>query len=230
MTAASSRRSSRTPPAWVPTTSRSRTWRRQRRGVQGDRSRPERHRPRQHPRPAAERAVHRPRRAARLGLPVPGLRPVPGQGRARRGAPDARAGDLRQPVPPSARHRRSVAAGASCTSPPRCTTTGSRTRGWTAPWPSGARGAGGSCSPMSATCSTRRSCAGWTASGPTWCRSTSRSRRASGSQVRQLLDWAATHGAQVHATGVDLEPRKALAVDLGAVAGRGRLLGAPGPL
>ncbi|HUR15484.1 MAG TPA: EAL domain-containing protein [Mycobacteriales bacterium] len=53
---------------------------------------------------------------------------------------------------------------------------------------------------------------------------------AGGSQVRQLLDWAATHGAHVHATGVDLEARKALAVDLGAVAGRGRLLGAPGPL
>jgi EAL domain-containing protein (putative c-di-GMP-specific phosphodiesterase class I) len=53
---------------------------------------------------------------------------------------------------------------------------------------------------------------------------------AGGSQVRQILDWAAAHGAQVHATGVDLEPRKALAVDLGAVAGRGRLLGAPGPL
>jgi hypothetical protein len=53
---------------------------------------------------------------------------------------------------------------------------------------------------------------------------------ATGAEVRQLLDWAATHGAQVHATGVDLEPRKALAVELGAIAGRGRLLGAPGAL
>ncbi len=53
---------------------------------------------------------------------------------------------------------------------------------------------------------------------------------ASGAQTRQVLDWAAANGAQVHATGIDLEPRKALAIELGAVAGRGRLLGAPAPL
>lgn len=53
---------------------------------------------------------------------------------------------------------------------------------------------------------------------------------AGGPEVQQLLAWATANGAEVHATGVDLEPRKALGVDLGAVAGRGRLLGAPGPL
>ncbi|HUR50666.1 MAG TPA: EAL domain-containing protein [Mycobacteriales bacterium] len=53
---------------------------------------------------------------------------------------------------------------------------------------------------------------------------------ASGGQVRELLEWAAGREVEVHATGVDLEARRALALDLGAVAGRGRLLGAPGPL
>lgn len=53
---------------------------------------------------------------------------------------------------------------------------------------------------------------------------------AAGPQAASLLEWAAANEAEVHATGVDLEPRRALAVDLGAVAGRGRLLGAPGPL
>jgi EAL domain-containing protein (putative c-di-GMP-specific phosphodiesterase class I) len=53
---------------------------------------------------------------------------------------------------------------------------------------------------------------------------------AAGAQAAQLLEWAADNGAVVHAVGVDLEPRRTMAVDLGAVAGRGRLLGAPGPL
>src|SRR5205809_980773 len=35
---------------------------------------------------------------------------------------------------------------------------------------------------------------------------------ASGSQVQELLTWAALNGAEVHATGVDLEARKAMAV------------------
>jgi EAL domain-containing protein (putative c-di-GMP-specific phosphodiesterase class I) len=53
---------------------------------------------------------------------------------------------------------------------------------------------------------------------------------AAGAQAAQVLEWAAANGAEVHATGVDLEPRRVMAIDLGAVAGRGRLLGAPGPL
>jgi EAL domain-containing protein (putative c-di-GMP-specific phosphodiesterase class I) len=53
---------------------------------------------------------------------------------------------------------------------------------------------------------------------------------AAGGDAAQLIAWAAENGAEVHATGVDLEARRAMAVDLGAVAGRGRLLGAPGPL
>lgn len=53
---------------------------------------------------------------------------------------------------------------------------------------------------------------------------------AAGAQAAQLLEWAQSNGAAVHAVGVDLEPRRTMAVDLGAVAGRGRLLGAPGPL
>ena len=48
---------------------------------------------------------------------------------------------------------------------------------------------------------------------------------AGGPQVQQVLAWASANGAALHATGVDLEARRALAVDLGAVAGRGRLLG-----
>ena len=53
---------------------------------------------------------------------------------------------------------------------------------------------------------------------------------AAGGQAAELLEWAGANDVEVHAVGIDLEPRRALAVDLGAVAGRGRLLGAPGPL
>jgi EAL domain-containing protein (putative c-di-GMP-specific phosphodiesterase class I) len=49
-------------------------------------------------------------------------------------------------------------------------------------------------------------------------------------RVREILGWAAAHGAEVHAVGVDNEGRRALAVDLGAVVARGRLFGVPGPL
>ena len=53
---------------------------------------------------------------------------------------------------------------------------------------------------------------------------------AAGAHTAQLLEWASANGAEVHAVGVDLEPRRVMAVELGAVAGRGRLLGTPGPL
>jgi EAL domain-containing protein (putative c-di-GMP-specific phosphodiesterase class I) len=49
-------------------------------------------------------------------------------------------------------------------------------------------------------------------------------------QVREVLTWAENHGAQVHAVGVDSEARRTQAVDLGAVAGRGLLLGLPAAL
>jgi EAL domain-containing protein (putative c-di-GMP-specific phosphodiesterase class I) len=49
-------------------------------------------------------------------------------------------------------------------------------------------------------------------------------------RLRQVLGWATTHGAAVHAVGVDTPTRREQALDLGATAGRGRLLGAPGPL
>lgn len=49
-------------------------------------------------------------------------------------------------------------------------------------------------------------------------------------RVREVLGWAAQHGAEVHAVGVDTAARQAAAVELGAVAGRGRLIGAPAPL
>jgi EAL domain-containing protein (putative c-di-GMP-specific phosphodiesterase class I) len=48
--------------------------------------------------------------------------------------------------------------------------------------------------------------------------------------VRAMLDHAARRGIDVVALGVDSEPRRSLAVELGATLGRGRLLGAPGPL
>jgi EAL domain-containing protein (putative c-di-GMP-specific phosphodiesterase class I) len=48
--------------------------------------------------------------------------------------------------------------------------------------------------------------------------------------VRELLDWAAGAGAVIHAVGVDNDVRRQQALDLGAVAGRGRLLGAPAAL
>ena len=53
---------------------------------------------------------------------------------------------------------------------------------------------------------------------------------ASDPAVAALLTWAAGSGAVVHATGVDLEAGRAVAIELGAAAGRGRLLGAPAPL
>jgi EAL domain-containing protein (putative c-di-GMP-specific phosphodiesterase class I) len=49
-------------------------------------------------------------------------------------------------------------------------------------------------------------------------------------QVSEVLGWAMTHGAHVHAVGVDSEARRAQALDLGAVAGRGLLLGLPAAL
>jgi EAL domain-containing protein (putative c-di-GMP-specific phosphodiesterase class I) len=49
-------------------------------------------------------------------------------------------------------------------------------------------------------------------------------------RLGQVLAWAAAHGAAVHAVGVDTPSGREQALDLGATAGRGRLLGAPGPL
>jgi EAL domain-containing protein (putative c-di-GMP-specific phosphodiesterase class I) len=48
--------------------------------------------------------------------------------------------------------------------------------------------------------------------------------------VRAMLDHAARRGIEVVALGVDSEPRRAVARELGATLGRGRLLGPPGPL
>lgn len=48
--------------------------------------------------------------------------------------------------------------------------------------------------------------------------------------VRAMLDVAARRGIDVVALGVDSEQRRDAAVALGATLGRGRLLGAPGPL
>lgn len=48
--------------------------------------------------------------------------------------------------------------------------------------------------------------------------------------VRELLDHAQRRGIEVIALGVDSDARRNAAIDLGATLGRGRLLGAPGPL
>lgn len=48
--------------------------------------------------------------------------------------------------------------------------------------------------------------------------------------VRGMLDACRHLGADVIALGVDSEPRRTVARELGATLGRGRLLGAPGPL
>ena len=49
-------------------------------------------------------------------------------------------------------------------------------------------------------------------------------------QLRELLTWAEGAEVEIHALGVDTPQRQELALELGAVVGRGRLLGAPGPL
>ncbi len=49
-------------------------------------------------------------------------------------------------------------------------------------------------------------------------------------KVREILAWAAGSGVEVHALGVDTQVRREQALALGAVVGRGRLLGAPGAL
>jgi EAL domain-containing protein (putative c-di-GMP-specific phosphodiesterase class I) len=48
--------------------------------------------------------------------------------------------------------------------------------------------------------------------------------------VRRMLAWAERAGATVMALSVDTESSRAVAQQLGATLGRGRLLGAPGPL
>lgn len=48
--------------------------------------------------------------------------------------------------------------------------------------------------------------------------------------VREILTWATGAGVDIHALAVDTQVRREQALALGAVAGRGRLLGAPGPL
>jgi EAL domain-containing protein (putative c-di-GMP-specific phosphodiesterase class I) len=48
--------------------------------------------------------------------------------------------------------------------------------------------------------------------------------------VRAMLDHCARRGVEVVALGVDSERARTAAVELGATLGRGRLLGAPGPL
>ncbi len=49
-------------------------------------------------------------------------------------------------------------------------------------------------------------------------------------KVRDILTWATGSGVDVHALGVDTQVRREQAQALGATVGRGRLLGAPGPL
>ena len=49
-------------------------------------------------------------------------------------------------------------------------------------------------------------------------------------RVREILTWAKANGVAIHALGIDSSVRREQALALGAVAGRGRLLGAPGPL
>lgn len=48
--------------------------------------------------------------------------------------------------------------------------------------------------------------------------------------LRELLSWAQGAGVSVHALGVHTEAHREQALGLGAIAGRGRLLGAPAPL
>lgn len=48
--------------------------------------------------------------------------------------------------------------------------------------------------------------------------------------VRELVNWAGASGVELHALAVDTDARRDQALALGAVAGRGRLLGHPGPL
>ena len=48
--------------------------------------------------------------------------------------------------------------------------------------------------------------------------------------VREILAWANGTGVEIHALGVDSDARREQALALGAVAGRGRLLGYPAPL
>ena len=54
--------------------------------------------------------------------------------------------------------------------------------------------------------------------------------RESDPKVAALLGWCRESGVEVHALGVDTESRRQQAQALGAVVGRGRLLGVPGPL
>ncbi len=49
-------------------------------------------------------------------------------------------------------------------------------------------------------------------------------------KVGQILGWAKENGVEIHALGVDNEVRREQAIALGAVVGRGRLLGAPAGL
>lgn len=51
-----------------------------------------------------------------------------------------------------------------------------------------------------------------------------------GEGVAAMLDWAARRDAEVIALGVDTEPRRTTARQMGATLGRGRLLGTPGTL
>jgi EAL domain-containing protein (putative c-di-GMP-specific phosphodiesterase class I) len=54
--------------------------------------------------------------------------------------------------------------------------------------------------------------------------------RESDPAVKEILGWAAGSGVEIHALAVDTEVRRQQAVALGAVVGRGRLLGVPGGL
>ena len=54
--------------------------------------------------------------------------------------------------------------------------------------------------------------------------------RESDPAVKEILSWASGAGIALHALAVDNDVRRQQALDLGAVAGRGRLLGVPGPL
>lgn len=54
--------------------------------------------------------------------------------------------------------------------------------------------------------------------------------RESDAGVREVLNWAKGGGVAVHALSVDTEAKRQQAIGLGAIAGRGRLLGPPAPL
>jgi len=58
----------------------------------------------------------------------------------------------------------------------------------------------------------------------------SKPRSTNDANVKEILSWASSAGVALHAVGIDSDSRRQQALDLGAVAGRGLLFGAPGRL